>query len=371
MPRLLKSTPYFDANAARQSAKAVGFRPESIIPYLFRPFDLQWTYWDRGVRIMDRPRPEYMAHVRPGNIWLTAAQRSRKQPLYTPAIAACAVDLHLFESNVSLFPLVLYGDGTEQLFERVNLSRGAQDYLQSLKHEVTRESAQQLFYHILAVLHAPTYTTENAGALRQDWPRIPLPATREVLEASPALGRQIAALLDVQQPVRGVTTGKINPELKTIGLITHVEGKQINDADDLAVTAGWGNPGRGGICMPAGGKAIQRDFTPEERTALATAGTQAAALGQATFDIYLNANVYWKNIPQAVWEYTLGGYQVIKKWLSYREHKLLARPLRADEARYVTEMSRRIAAILLMHAALDENYRRVAASTYDRLLANP
>jgi hypothetical protein len=34
-----------------------------------------------------------------------------------------------------------------------------------------------------------------------------------------------------------------------------------------------------------------------------------------------------------VWDYTIGGYQVIKKWLSYREHKLLVRPLTTDEAR--------------------------------------
>jgi hypothetical protein len=50
--------------------------------------------------------------------------------------------------------------------------------------------------------------------------------------------------------------------------------------------------------------------------------------------------------------------------MSYREHKVLARPLNAEEARYVTEMARRIAAILLVQPALDENYRRAASNTY-------
>jgi hypothetical protein len=163
--------------------------------------------------------------------------------------------------------------------------------------------------------------------------------------------------LDVQQAVKGVTAGKIGAELKGIGLITHVEGKQINDAEDLAVTAGWGNAGRGGITMPGGGKVVQREYAPDERQT-------PAALGEATCDIYLNDKVYWRNIPPAVWEYTLGGYQVVKKWLSYRESKLLARPLRAEEARYVTEMSRRIAAILLLQPALDENYQRVKAACF-------
>ena len=46
-----------------------------------------------------------------------------------------------------------------------------------------------------------------------------------------------------------------------------------------------------------------------------------ALLGERTFDVYLNADAMWANVPAKVWEYTLGGYQVIKKWLSYREHE--------------------------------------------------
>jgi hypothetical protein len=52
-------------------------------------------------------------------------------------------------------------------------------------------------------------------------------------------------------------------------------------------------------------------------------------------DVYLSDVAYWSNIPIRVWEYTIGGYQVIKKWLSYREHPLLGRPLSKDEVRYV------------------------------------
>jgi len=54
----------------------------------------------------------------------------------------------------------------------------------------------------------------------------------------------------------------------------------------------------------------------------------------------------------------------MKKWLSYRERALLRRDLKPDEARYVTEMARRIAALVLLEPALDENYERVKADTY-------
>jgi hypothetical protein len=73
-----------------------------------------------------------------------------------------------------------------------------------------------------------------------------------------------------------------------------------------------------------------------------------ALLGESIVDVWLNANV---------WRYQLGGYQVIKKWLSYREKNVLGRPLRVEEVQYLTEMARCIAAILLLGHPLDANFR--------------
>ena len=87
-------------------------------------------------------------------------------------------------------------------------------------------------------------------------------------------------------------------------------------------------------------------------------------LGTRTCDVYLNEVTYWSNIPLRVWEYTIGGYQVIKKWLSYREEPLLGRPLTIDEVRYVQEMARRIAAILLLEPALDANYESIKSHAF-------
>ena len=50
--------------------------------------------------------------------------------------------------------------------------------------------------------------------------------------------------------------------------------------------------------------------------------------------------------PASVWTYRLGGYQVLKKWLSYREHEILGRALKSEEAQYFSEMARRIAALM-------------------------
>ena len=113
--------------------------------------------------------------------------------------------------------------------------------------------------------------------------------------------------------------------------------------------------------MPGKGKVIDRPYTPEEQTAIAKVIEQ---LGTTTHDIYLNDIAYWKNIPDRVWNYTIGGYQVIKKWLSYREQKLLGRSLQQEEVIEVTQMARRISAILLLEPELDANYEAVKQATY-------
>jgi hypothetical protein len=75
--------------------------------------------------------------------------------------------------------------------------------------------------------------------------------------------------------------------------------------------------------------------------------------------VYLNDLAYWPNVPANVWRYTIGGHQVIKKWQSYGERALLGRDLRPEEARYVTEIVRRIAALVLVGPELDANHERV------------
>src|SRR5208282_6328830 len=222
-------------------------------------------------------------------------------------------------------------------------------------------------YHAIAVLHDPAYRTENSGALRQDWPRIPLPDSKEALLASAALGKRVAAVLDTETDVGAVR----EPPLQRIATFTLPPGTTLDEAKHFAVTAGWGHACQGGVTMPGKGKIIERDYTEQEQAAVAAGlprhpkngDVKSPLLGDRACDVYLNEVAYWSNIPLRVWEYTIGGYQVMKKWLSYREAKLLGRPLTKEEVRYVQEMARRIAAILLLEPALDANYQNVKAHT--------
>ena len=65
---------------------------------------------------------------------------------------------------------------------------------------------------------------------------------------------------------------------------------------------------------------------------------------------FVNDRAYWRNIPATVWNYKLGGYQVLKKWLSYRERKVLGRALRPEEVQHFTDTARCIGSILMVTA---------------------
>lgn len=224
-------------------------------------------------------------------------------------------------------------------------------------------TADQIQAHCLAILDSPSYSDENSTALERDWPHIPLPATASALDASAAIGFRVAALLDPLQPFTGTVP---------LGTLSSATGT-LDPATDLAVTARWGIAGKGGITMPSTGKLAERPYADDERSAIAEhaatlgmTGEQAVELlGETCFDVYLNDNAYWRCVPANVWRYTIGGYQVIKKWLSYRERVLLGRDLKPEEARYVTEMVRRIAALVLMQPELDANYERVKADAWE------
>jgi hypothetical protein len=350
-PRAMQDAARFSARQTRQELLKRGFKREYVVRFAYRPFDLRWLYWEPETKLLDEKRAEYFPHVFEGNVWLSAAQHNRKDfdpPLISPRLCS----LHMIERGANMFPLLLKPEHSllntqETDGPQPNLSAKAAKFLNDLN-----AGAADLFHHVLAVLYAPSFGGENPSGLRNDWPRIPLPATKKLLLASAALGRELAVLLDPEHPSPRAAT-----RLTAIGPIAGSAGAVDPDAGDLDITAGWGHAGKGGVTMPARGRITVRDMTSAESAKLPKGA--AAVLGEQTCDVWLNEKTYWRNVPLRVWEYTLGGYQVIKKWLSYREKELLGRPLSVEEARYATDVARRIAAILLLTPDLDANYEAI------------
>ena len=298
--------------------------------------------------MLDRPRPDYRLHVFEGNLWLVLQNKARPD-LSPPLVISHIGDLNQMNSGVYCVSTYLDGHSLEAEGSQpqANLSSTARSYLSAVNGNV-----MDLFHHVITTLHDPAYNRVNADALRAEGPRIPLvgwpdgkaKGAADALAESATRGRELARLLDSDTPVPGVTQGTLRPEIAAIAVPATVDGRNMA-GDDFALTAGWGHYGVGDAVMPGQGRVVERACTPEEREAL---GDVLPALGNTTFDIYLNAGAYWRNVPAAVWRYRLGGYQVLKKWLSYRDRTVLARPLRPEEIKHFIDTARRIAAILSM-----------------------
>ena len=405
------------------------FYEQNIYLMQFKPWDRRFYYCELKSSLCCRPSPELMPHVWEGNSFVISRSSGVAYPEGPPIFfSKMIVERDHIRGHARLIPLRVLNSQTtrrkkgndhpdflisfpETKTTSANLSHAARTYLAALglpdpDSEVSSDTAEGggappektksnetwstgapacgsfdspcltaglIWMHALAVGYAPIYLTENADGIRQDWPRVPLPDTAEALINSARLGRQVAALLDPENPVPGVTAGAVRPEMKVLGVITREGGGALNpDAGDLALTVGWGHGGKDGITMPGKGKAVKREYTPEELAAIRE-GAEALGLtleqalehlGEATYDIYLNEVAYWRNIPEKVWNYYIGGYQVIKKWLSYREQPLLGRPLTPDEVEEVTHIARRLAAIVLLEPALNANYQAIKASPH-------
>ena len=354
-PRVMSDTGRYDARSVRDTLlKRGGPDKGSFVFYAYRPFDYRWLYWESETKLLREKSPRYPQHVFDGNVWLVF-QRAARPDSSPPLVISKLGDLNQMNSGVHCFSAWLrdeQAEGQQPLLDggelrRPNLSVAVQRYLDHLGLGV-----EDLFHHALAVLHDPSYREANAGALRMEWPRIPLPGwpegnapgAAEELVASAARGQKLAQLLDPETGVSGVTMGPLHPEISAIAVPATVDGGNMAD-EDFEVSAGWGHYGSGDAVMPGQGRVEERSCTAEELAAL---GDAMATLGDATFDIYLNGRAYWRNVPASVWNYKLGGYQVLKKWLSYRESKVLGRKLTPEEVQHFTGTARRIAAVLML-----------------------
>ena len=356
---VMDSVGIYDARAIRTALlKRGGPFETGFARHAYRPFDTRWLYWESDSKLLDRPRPDYQSNVVEGNLWLGANKREIDNEFSHGTLIRDLGNWKLGNWGIHFFPAWLQNgqaagqqsmldNGEEQ--RQPNLSDKALAYLERLGLGV-----EDLFHHTLAVLHDQLYREANVGALRMEWPRIPLPGwpdgdapvAADELAASAARGRELAALLDPEKPVPGVTSGTLRPQLAAIAVPSTADGHNMAD-NDFALTAGWGHFGTGDAVMPGTGRSVTRDYNPTERKAL---GNAVGALGDSTLDIRLNGNARWNDVPAAVWNYKLGGYQVLKKWLSYREHKVLGRNMHPEEVRHFTDTARRIAAILMLTA---------------------
>ncbi|MBD2138284.1 N-6 DNA methylase [Anabaena sp. FACHB-1237] len=249
-----------------------------IIPILYRPFDIKFTYYtgkSRGFICM--PRPEVMKNMLLGdNLVLMACRQQSQKSIWnlcyvgSNVTESCTVSNKTKEINY-LFPLYLYPDTSKpqelQQQKRPNFSENFVKKIElNLGYLPTPET---IFYYIYAIFHSPTYRSRYAEFLKIDFPRVPLTSNNELFCQLAEYGEQLVALHLMKSP-------KLN---NLITQFTENGGSQIVDAGHPKYTKG-------------------------------------AVVINKKGDKFMG-------VPEQVWNFYIGGYQVCQKWLKDRKGRTL------------------------------------------------
>ncbi|MDE2832938.1 MAG: N-6 DNA methylase [Bacteroidota bacterium] len=337
-PRIMESGKGFDARAEREALVRRGHpREEGFVPYEWRPFDQRWLYWEEHGKLLDRNRARYVSKFLTGTPCLVLARSSSRKRPFPPVVFSLSC-MHLDAQGGSVFPLYVAGDLLNGNQKEPNLKQEALEYITRL--DVTVED---LFGFIVATLYDKEYRSTYTRSLRLDWPRIPLPGWGESQDSTQAgkellakadKGARLIRLLKSPGRIRGVTSWA-TPEFRPIALMKTENEKPVQ-GDDFKVTAPWGKRNRRGFSVSSG---KTERFNYE--------GMHSDVLGPYAYRIYINDNAYWDNIPERVWQFNMGGHEVLPKWLSARDFRFFNRPLTYHETDHFSHTARRIAAILL------------------------
>ena len=331
--RLGRDAQDWKVQLAQDDLNDAGLRAELVTSILYRPFDTRHTYYTGASRgFICRPRAEVMRHMLDGhNLGLSTTRSTEIQGGFEHVFVSKDMIQHhtvsLKEVNY-LYPLYLYPSEQEieqGLYEagsrRPNLSpRFTKELAERLKLEFIDDGRgdlessfgpEDVFHYIYAVLHSPSYRERYAQFLRADFPRIPPPDGLDRFRALAALGRELTAVHLLESPA--LDASKVGFPIAGENLVAQGYPKYVGPGE---------RPPHGREPLQAGRVYIN--------------GGGRLARGQ-----------YFEGIEPEVWEFRIGGYQPLDKWLKDRKGRWLGYD---DQMHYIR-----------MAAALRETIRLMAA----------
>lgn len=275
---------------AQQDLKASKLSQKKISPILYRPFDTHYTYYtgnSRGFHCM--PRREVMRHMVSGeNVGMQVCRQivsdGWRHILATNLLTDdCHVSNKTRERGYT-FTLYLYPETQAEIeMGMVRRSNLAPEFIKEFSARLEMRfipgakgdceqtfGAEDVFYYIYAVLHSPTYRSRYAEFLKIDFPRVPLTGDDELFRQLSAYGEELVAL-------------HLMTSLKLENLITQF----VDHGGSRVVDAGHPKFNQGEIVINRRGDR----FT---------------------------------GVPERVWNFYIGGYQVCQKWLKDRKGRTLS-----------------------------------------------
>ncbi len=243
------------------------FKSDHNLPYYYRPFDTQWIDYD--IAKIARARENVMRHLNKNNINAALCLikvNSSSDELLKVFVSSGLTDKTILSSkdNANVFPLYLY---TEEFGEEVKHPNLNKEEWRKFNNATGKETnPEELLAYIYAVLHSPLYRERYKEFLKTDFPRIPLPASAAEFDRLAAIGQKLIDL--------------------------HL----MNNAQNWKCTT----------TFPADGSQLVEQIEWKDN------------------QVWINKEQHFGNIPEAVWNFSIGGYQPAQKWLKDRKGRTLS-----------------------------------------------
>ncbi|MFZ6032174.1 MAG: type ISP restriction/modification enzyme [Melioribacter sp.] len=287
----LKENSNWKIKIARQEISKVSDLNEYCKEILYRPFDERYIFYHQA--LIERMRPEVMRHMLEENIGLITVRQVAEGVFNHSFITENIVESRITLSNKGigyLFPLYLYPDKNKkdlfnqhQTEKEPNIPAEIFDKLQSVYGQ--KPTPEEILYYIYAVFYSNIYRETYAEFLKVDFPRVPFTTEYKLFKSMSKLGNELADL----HLLKSKTLDKP---------IAKYQGSGSNDKIEKVI------------------------YKEEEQR------------------IYINDEKYFEGVDPEVWNYQIGGYQVLSKYLKDRKGRIMD-----DAPRYcriVTALSRTI-----------------------------
>ena len=271
-----------------EKRKKIQFDQTHAIQGLYRPFQMQWLYFDRRTNEMVYQMPRLFPNAAAENLVVQVCGIGGKG--FSALMSKTLPDIQTM-FNGQCFPLYLYeetqpddglfaasGEQAGGLTRRDAITDEGLSHFQAAYpgQEITKED---LFYYIYGLLHSPEYRTRYANNLAKQLPRIPAVKTFADFAAFCDAGRALGDL-------------HVNFEAAEPYMVTFKEGDHalINEAQDdpekfYRVTK-----------MKFGGKGKEKDKTT----------------------IIYNGNITMQDIPLQAYDYVVNGKPALE-WVMERQ----------------------------------------------------
>ncbi|MBI4670235.1 MAG: hypothetical protein HY741_01025 [Chloroflexi bacterium] len=290
----------FDIEARRSSTR---FNQQFVKSCLYRPFDFRWLYYNPN--LVSRPAFEVMQHINDKkNLALICLRQSRRSEEGTFLVADRLInkDAVTIFDIATVFPLYLHNsdDAASQRELSLGFSKSPITNLKSAfvmdaarrlrvkfdldntKDRIASFGPEDIFHYIYAIFYSPTYRERYAEFLKIDFPRVPLTRNLDLFRALVAKGADLVALHLMESP------------------------------------------------------ALEKPITT-----FVGRGDNGVASGYPKYEkktVWINAEQGFEGVPQNVYEFHIGGYQVCHKWLKDRRGRTLSAEDKTHYAKIVVAL---------------------------------